>query len=118
MRARAFGAVRRRHPAHPSGERRDGKSQRLQRCGEQAVQLEAIAATAFADELLLQRSEIEPNGPPKEWVEAFEGDRGRLQSVDRLKRRKGRGPRSGVADPGEVGVEIEGLDTFRILPGQ
>src|SRR5262249_24107810 len=85
----------------------DLEAERIERRPEQDVVLEAVAAAAVAQELLLQRRQVEPDRTAQERVEILERDRERMPEVEAAQRLQRRRARSAVADTPEVGVEIE-----------
>ena len=66
---------------------------------EEEILLEAIAATAVAYQLLLERVGVEADRPSQQRVQVLERNRLRMVKVDGAERIERRGARAGVADP-------------------
>ena len=93
--------------ADPRAQTRDVEPDGLERGGEQRVVLEAVAAAAIADELVLQAREVEPDRAPEQDVEVLERDRRRVREMDRVQHLERRLDRPVVADACEVRVQVE-----------
>src|SRR5579859_204230 len=105
--ARSERRPRRRHPDHAGDQRRHREPQGRQRRAEERVLLEAVAAAPRADELGLQRAEVQRNRPAEQRVQVVEGDGVGVQPMQGAKDIEGRFARAVEADAREVGVEIE-----------
>lgn len=80
---------------HPPEERGDAIALRLEHAEEQAVELKAVPAPLLADELGLERAEVEAHRPPEEDIEVLKGDGQGLGPVELLQAvDRGRGERA------------------------
>ena len=113
MRTPTHGTIGGRHPAHARSQVGDGETDRFECRGEERVQLEAIPPAPSCNELCLQCREVERHRTPKEGIETLERNCGRLERVDRAKRRQRRLPLTGIEDAREIGVEVEGFSQER-----
>ena len=85
----------------------DAEAQRLERGLEERVLLEAVAPAPGADELRLEGGEVEVDRAAEQDVEVLERDRRAVRAVERDEPLEARGERAPLADPREVGVEIQ-----------
>jgi len=93
-------------PAHARREPADREADRFQHAREEEVLLEAPAAAAPLDQLLVDRGVIQADGLAQEGREVLEGDRLGVQAVQiREDLERGCGRRA-KADPREVRVEL------------
>ena len=106
---REVGAARAGPPSGPTRAsiRSTVKPSRSSDRAEQLRLLVAVAAAAAEDDLLLDRLEVDRHPAAQEHVEVLEPDRGQVRPVQRRQRRLGRVARAGVADPGQVGIQVQ-----------
>ena len=93
--------------ADPGEQPVDGEAEPLEDRAEQLRLLVAVAAAAAEDDLLLDRLQVDGDPAAQEDVEVLEPDRAQMRAVQRRQRRLGRVARAGVADPGQVGIEVQ-----------
>src|SRR6185312_12437987 len=74
---------------------------------EQAVLLEAVAAASAVDQFRLQRGQTEIDGPPEQDVDCLERNRSRMQRRQGSQSLEVRARRAGIADAGEITVEVQ-----------
>ena len=89
--------------------RLDAEPHRLEHLEKKTVLLEAVAAPSPPDQLVEDGLRAELDRAPEQHVQVLERDRLRVGRRERVQRRQRRRARSGVADAGEVGVEVEHL---------
>jgi hypothetical protein len=94
-------------PKNPRRQAGHAEAERPQRMGEEQVHLETPAAAPIAKQLLLERGEIQADGPPQQRVEILERDRDCMPELDAAKRFERWHPSSRVADPLEIGANID-----------
>ncbi len=114
MLAHAFMARFKQHDAGGMPDRRE--TELIERCVHQASVLEAIAAAAARDDLVLEAFGIEPNGTAEQNVEAFERDAGDVGAEDTGQGVVSRRAWPLVVDTIEIGVEVEWLGHRERLP--
>ncbi len=95
-------------PTHPPGQAGHLEAQGGQHRLEQPVLLVAVAAAAAGHELGLKIAQLQRDGRAHQGVEVLEGDGGRVQPVQLGKHGQGRLTRTGIADAGEIGIEVHG----------
>jgi hypothetical protein len=96
----AVGADPGEHPLH-------GEAEPLEDRAEQLRLLVAVAAAAAEDDLVLDRLEVDRDPAAQEDVEVLKPNRTQVRAVERRQRCLGRVARAGVADPGQVGLEVQ-----------
>src|SRR5690625_6660850 len=82
----------------------------LEHGAEQHAVFVAVTASFSADELGLHGLEVDVDAATKDDVEVLEWDRCDVGTLECRQRRFGCFARSGVADPREIGVEVEALN--------
>jgi len=94
-------------PENARGKPADCKAHRFQRMHEQQIVLETVAAPAVRHHLVLQRCEVEPYRRAQQRVDIVERNRLRMLPVQRRERVERRIERTAIADPGEIGIEVD-----------
>ena len=97
-------------------ERSGGTAQPAQHREQQRVLLQALAAAARVDQLVLHGGQLEVDLPAEQDIEVLERDRLDVRARDRVQRVQRGGARPVVADASEVAIEIEQLVRVWHLP--
>ncbi len=91
----------------PSREPRDAEPDRLEHRCEERVVLEAVAASASADELVLKALEVQTDRTAEKDVEVLERDRAHVREVQPPEARDRRLDGIAMADPREVRLQVQ-----------